>query len=66
MYRVRAVLRTDGGTYVEYVTPRMGVEEAYAYAFELREGGTSAEVIAAEYRDVTFREIVPLVHELSR
>ena len=57
--RVRSVLCTDLGTYVEYVGPAMGREQADGYIDQLRDIGVVASIVRAAGRGVVVREIVP-------
>ncbi len=59
MVRVRAVLKTDLGTHVEYVSPRMERFTAQHYLAELQHEGHTAEIVYEFARPLTVREIAP-------
>lgn len=59
MVRVKTVLRTDLGTHVEYVSPRMERFQALHYMSELTDAGHIAEIVYEFARPLSVREIVP-------
>ncbi len=59
MVKVHAILRTEMGAYIEFVSPKMLYTAAADFAERLREAGETATIVPFDAKRSGVREVVP-------